>query len=564
MTIPNSIASIGSSAFSGCSNLTSIDVKALTPPTIAENAFEGLYDSALVTIPREAVVRYLVPNWLLFTNLRPSGSEKFISSASDGLLTYYLIPAAGTNDRNLAVVKSGSYSGEITIPERFTITDPEGNNDRYYISGIGYQAFKGSGITKVNFNSRIDLKTIGEEAFYGCWRLTELNIPESVTSIGNSAFSGCSSVMSLTVGNAITSIPNDCFKGLTRLTSIKLGSNIKEIGANAFNGCTSMTEVVLPPLVETIGKSAFDNCTQLSTIIMGANLKTIGDEAFNKAKADNIYITALTPPVASYSAFSYYSGKLHLQNQEAKNAYYDALSCWDRFDSDTMIVPTKLEISETELNGEVGETIQLTATIEPENVTLPQIFWRSSNPEAAVVDINGLVTIKDSEAKYKVIAETLYANGPTSEIAHKNPNIPTLVESITLTPEEWSGVEGETIQLTATVLPEDATDKSLIWESSDETVATVDNSGLVSVLREGNCVITATAADGSGITAQCRVSGMAGIEDILSSDNVSADVYTTSGLLVKKGCSKAQLQQLGSGIYIVKVSPATVGKVLIK
>lgn len=99
-----------------------------------------------------------------------------------------------------------------------------------------------------------------------------------------------------------------------------------------------------------------------------------------------------------------------------------------------MTEPTKLDIEGSrEISGKKGDQFQLTAKIYPENVTLPQIFWRSTNPEIATVDHNGLVTLKadfdevmatatgDSETASgntcKIIAESLYANGPVAEVS---------------------------------------------------------------------------------------------------------------------------------------------------
>lgn len=160
---------------------------------------------------------------------------------------------------------------------------------------------------------------------------------------------------------------------------------------------------------------------------MGPNVRKIGEKAFNNCVASSVYITAQTPPQGSNNTFSRYDGKLYLQDPGDKSvldAYYDSFSCWDRFDSYAMSVPESFTSSDRKiLSGRAGDTFSLTATMTPQNVSLPYIFWRSTNPRCATVDQNGLVTLqsesgtpsRSSEAPCKIIAETLYAGIPALE-----------------------------------------------------------------------------------------------------------------------------------------------------
>ena len=83
--------------------------------------------------------------------------------------------------------------------------------------------------------------------------------------------------------------------------------------------------------------------------------------------------------------------------------------------------------------------------------------------------------------------------------------LPTYVAGIVLSQSEAMLTEGETVTLTATATPDDATDKTLTWSSSDERVATVDAAGLVTALAPGTATITVAANDGSGVSASCVV-----------------------------------------------------------
>ena len=83
--------------------------------------------------------------------------------------------------------------------------------------------------------------------FSGCYSLTSLTIPDSVTSIGNSVFSGCYSLTSLTIPDSVTSIGTSSFADCPSLTSITIPDSVTSIGANAFQNCYGMAEYHLKP-----------------------------------------------------------------------------------------------------------------------------------------------------------------------------------------------------------------------------------------------------------------------------------------------------------------------------
>lgn len=126
-----------------------------------------------------------------------------------------------------------------------------------------------------------------------------------------------------------------------------------------------------------------------------------------------------------------------------------------------------------------------------------------------------------------------------------------MVESITLDVTEAEVNIGDEIQLTATVLPENAADRRISWSSSDDAVASVDENGIVRMLSAGYAVITASALDGSGVTATCMLDVSTSLGEI-AAEAEAADVYDFSGHLLKHGASKADIDQLPRGTYIIK------------
>jgi hypothetical protein len=84
---------------------------------------------------------------------------------------------------------------------------------------------------------------INNYAFYGCSSLTEISIPDNVTSIGGDAFTGCTGLISITIPDSVTSIGDSAFLGCSNLTSVVIGNGVTFIGRFAFYCCNSLTSV---------------------------------------------------------------------------------------------------------------------------------------------------------------------------------------------------------------------------------------------------------------------------------------------------------------------------------
>lgn len=168
---------------------------------------------------------------------------------------------------------------------------------------------------------------------------------------------------------------------------------------------------------------------------------------------------------------------------------------------DESSVPVDVEsitLSATTAQIELGETVELTATVVPENATNKTVTWKSSDESVAKVDAAGKVTsIKEGKATITASCGSVSA---TCEVTVVIPIIP--AESITLNETTAELKMGETLTLTATVLPENTTDKKVAWTSSDESIARVDANGKVSAISVGNVTITATCGDA---TASCVI-----------------------------------------------------------
>ncbi len=204
------------------------------------------------------------------------------------------------------------------------------------------------------------------------------------------------------------------------------------------------------------------------------------------------------------------------------------------------VLVTSVQLSALEAALHVGGTVELTATVFPENATNPVVIWATSDPSVATV-VDGKVTAV-GVGTANITATTTDGTNLTSACKVTVTAIP--VESITLNQTVAELMVGDQLQLTATVTPENATNKTLIWTSSNTEVATVNENGLVTVVGEGTAVITVTASDGSLKSAKCSIS-------------VQAKIVYVSEVLINQ--SEAELT-MGSSLQleaIVQPSDAT-------
>ena len=152
---------------------------------------------------------------------------------------------------------------------------------------------------------------------------------------------------------------------------------------------------------------------------------------------------------------------------------------------------TGVTVSEALVEMEVGQTYQLGARVQPADATDPTVFWITDNPSVATVTDDGLVTaVGAGEAEITAGAGVITSS---CTVKVKEKTIP--VTSVTLDCTTLTLLEGESAKLTATVKPDDATQRRVIWSSSDESVATVDTHGKVVAGQGGVCAIVATNGD---------------------------------------------------------------------
>lgn len=190
--------------------------------------------------------------------------------------------------------------------------------------------------------------------------------------------------------------------------------------------------------------------------------------------------------------------------------------------STKVVSVTSITLDKTSLSMKVGETETITATVNPDNATDKNVTWTSSDESVAKVADGKVTAVKSGKATI-----TAKCEDKTAECA-VTVTVPT--GSVTLDKTSLSLAVGETAQLTATVKPDDATDKTVVWTSSDESVAEVIN-GKVTALKSGTTTITARCG---GKSAECIVTVIVPVSSVnLDRNDLMLPVGDAATLIVK-------------------------------
>ena len=279
ITIPDSVTSIGSWAFNGCNNLNQINVDKANTVYSSENGV--LFDknkTKLIRYPEgKADASYAIPNSVtsigsyVFSGCTSLTSIKIPSSVieiyNNPFRDCASLTAVNVDSKN---AEYSSVDGVLFSKDKSELLAyPAGKGTSYSIpsavTSIGNQAFDScSSLTSITIPDSVT--SIVGSAFEDCSSLTSITIPDSVTNIGSSTFYNCSSLTSITIPDSVTSIGGCAFGYCSSLTSITIPDSVTSIGGSAFRSCDSLTSVTISNSVTSIGSSAFRNCSSLKDV----------------------------------------------------------------------------------------------------------------------------------------------------------------------------------------------------------------------------------------------------------------------------------------------------------
>ena len=566
--IPNTIKTIARNAFNGNTSLIGNLIVPSSVTTIGENAFGGCTG--------------FTGDLIIPLSVTTIGAHAFYGCT--GFTGDLIIPSSVTEIGRYAFQKCTGFSGTLTIPPSLKKID---DGSFYGCSGFNKLVIS-AGVAEIGISAFEFC-----EGFSGC-----LKIPDTVKIINERAFMYCNHFDRLLLGNSVSEIGMNAFYGCNRISGeIVFPESVMSIGGYAFKYCDHIQSLVFTYENVTIGALAFPDNNGLEYIVSQSETPPNAELfAFPKSAYDKpLYVPeksiSLYKNAVEWRSFKYVnpisgtdvtltlnvkSLTLNIGQTEKLTATVLPENTSDKtvtWASDNEAIATvaadgtvtgvsvgvanitakcgdvsatckvtvnpvpaatvTINVPDTKIY--VGDKLTLSAMVAPDNTTDKTLIWTCSTPEIATINAQTgeLTAIAPGEARIKATCGE--ATGMATVTI-----IPVPATSVTISTDDITLLVGQTGKLTATVFPENTTDKNIVWESDNDAIATVTSDGTLTAVSISVTNITATCGD---VTSTCKVTVIPRIEAPI--DFVRKGNGTSCTFIVMMNLSDAQLAQEG-------------------
>ena len=333
LIIPNTVTSCDKTAFTGCSGLHNLTLDTMNEDVLS--AVENL-SNLHVTIGN-SVTTIVDEAFYCFGNLKEILIPASVTSIGANPFCWASeLESIKVEEGNSIYHSAGNClieteSKTLIVGCKTSVIPTDGS-----VTSIGDYAFYGcETLTSIEIpNTVID---IGDYAFFACHSLTEIVIPNSVTSIGEAAFAACEDSIKIVISNSVTTIGCNVFESCISLPEIEIPESVTSIGDSAFYGCWELTKIEIPNSVISIGDFAFGDCSGLTELVIPKSVTSCNEYAFDScSNLQNLTLDTMNEEVLSavkWIASSEYGGyvsNLHVTiGNNVTNIVDDAFSYCD-------------------------------------------------------------------------------------------------------------------------------------------------------------------------------------------------------------------------------------------
>lgn len=267
ISLPSHLTHIGDGTFSNCASIREVEIPS-TVDYIGGYAFSGCTQLARVVLPEEVDTLGVG----IFKDCWSLQSEISVGK------TFLKCPQTAGS----CVIPEGTeYIGDYAFQGCEKLTDVQIPQS---VKGVGSYAFVNcASLTEITLPEAVD--TIGQHAFEMCWSLGRMTVPEGVRYLPPYTFANCAKMSSIGFPSSLVGIGENVFEGCNSLVSVDLPESVAEMGYNVFKGCGSLVSVTVPEKVKYLPSMAFQDCRSLKTVTLPEGMENIQNNAFQNCSA---------------------------------------------------------------------------------------------------------------------------------------------------------------------------------------------------------------------------------------------------------------------------------------